>query len=144
VAGFRRAVVFGVALIAAATAAGVVFGAQLVTNAKTAKAAAVPVRTQEPTAAVFADQFASAANARSAMIGDGGTIGHVSCVEGSRASYACSFVRSRPGRGSSCAILRWTQNPFSAFVVQRAGRVAPPPAECGPVTNVLHVLGTSG
>ena len=90
-------------------------------------------------------QLAGATNARSVELG-GGTIAHVSCLQGSPRSYACSFVRTSPSKGSSCgvAILLWTPEGNSTFTVQTAGRVALAPDECGPVTKVLHVLGTSG
>ncbi len=71
---------------------------------------------------------------------------HVSCLAGGDGSYACSYVRTQPGNAGTCgvAILRWTPNGASTFTVQTAGRVALAPEQCGPVTKVLHVLGTSG
>jgi hypothetical protein len=71
---------------------------------------------------------------------------HVSCISGGPGSYACSYVRTLPGNAGTCgvAILRWTPNAASTFTVQTAGRVALAPAQCGPVTKVLHALGSSG
>jgi len=131
----------GAALVVAASAAGVVFGARL-TQGKPAHAAGAVVL-RAPTAAAVAEQLAGATNARSAMTG-GGKLGHVSCIQGSPRSYACSYVRIRSS-ASTCAvaILRWTPKGSSTFTVQTSGRVALTPEQCGPVTKVLHVLGTS-
>ena len=139
----------GATLVAATTVAGVVFAGQLVTQGKTAKAATddMPKAPDAaPDAQTVAVQLAVAANARSRMTAGGGRIDHVSCIQGGPDSYACSYVRTVPSRGNSCAvaILRWTPNPSSTYTVQKAGRVRLAPEACGPVTRVLHVLGTSG
>lgn len=141
---FRLGFLGAAALTVAAVTVGVVFGAQLLTQGKPPPAAAAIVRTP-PTAEAVAVQLAGATNARSAMVG-GGELSHVSCLQGSPRSYACSFVRTTRAKGSSCAvaILSWTPTRASTFTVQTAGRVALAPGECGPVAKVLHVLGTSG
>jgi hypothetical protein len=125
-------------------AASVVFGAQLLTQGTKAARAAI-VLDSPPTAEAVAVQLAGVVNAHAAKVG-GGKIGHVSCLQGSPASYACSYVRIESVKGSSCAlaILRWTPHADSTFTVQTSGRVALAPSECGPVRKVLHVLGTSG
>jgi hypothetical protein len=140
---FRFGLFVAAALIVAAAATGVVFGARLMGPGKAASA--VPIAVAAPTAEAVAAQLAGATNARSAMVG-GGTIAHVSCLHGGARSYACSYVRTSPAKGSSCAvaILLWTPQLASTFTVQTAGRVALAPSRCGPVTKVLHVLGTSG
>lgn len=83
---------------------------------------------------------------RLSAVVDGGRIGQVSCIAGGPGSYVCSYVRA--GANSAvCAVamLAWTpQNLSGMFTVQSSGRVALAAAECGPVTKVLHVLGTSG
>ena len=144
-AGSFRLGAFGAAaLVSAGVAASVVFGAGLTTQGtKAARAATVVDR--PPTAEAVAAQLAGVADAQAAKAG-GGTIEHVSCLQGSPASYACSYVRTVPARGSACAvaILSWTPHGASTFTVQTAGRVALPPGDCGPVRRVLHVLGTSG
>jgi hypothetical protein len=41
-------------------------------------------------------------------------------------------------------MLKWTPEDMArTYTVQSSGRVALMAAECGPVTKVLHVLGTS-
>jgi len=141
---FRFGAVVAAALVAAAVAASVVFGAQLMTQGTKAARAATFV-SRPPTAEAVAEQLAGVANAHAAKVG-GAKIGHVSCIQGSPSSYACSYVRIVPAKGSSCAvaILRWTPHADSTFSVQTSGRVDLAPAECGPVRKVLHVLGTSG
>ena len=70
----------------------------------------------------------------------------VSCIEGSVGSYACSFVRALPPQPGVCsvALLRWTPDAGSTYTVTTAGRVDLPATQCGPVTKVMHVLGTGG
>jgi hypothetical protein len=143
---FRLAAVALGALVVAATAAGVVLAARFVSPGRTVNAAPAHLQARGPTAAAVADQLAGASNARSEMTADGRRISHVSCISGGPGSYACSYVRTVPGKGVTCAlaILRWTPSGASTFTVQTAGRVALPPRRCGPVAKVLHVLGTSG
>jgi hypothetical protein len=40
-------------------------------------------------------------------------------------------------------MLKWAPEGASTYTVLQSGRVDLAPAECGPVTKVLHVLGTS-
>ena len=135
---FRFVAVFGT-LIAAATAAGVVLVGGFASSGVAAR-----IQTKPPTAAAVAIQLEGAVNARSGMTG-GGRIDQASCVAGDPGGYACSYVRTvRSERSCGVAILRWTPDADSTFTVQTAGRVALAPSACGPVTKVLHVVGTSG
>jgi hypothetical protein len=143
---FRFVVGVGGAVVVIATAAGVVLAARLVAGGKTALPAAAAAPMRPPTAGAVAGQLAGVANAHATLTGAGGRIEHVSCISGGRGSYACSYVRTVPGNGGVCAValLRWTPHSASTFTVQTSGRVALAPGRCGPVTRVLHALGTSG
>jgi hypothetical protein len=114
------------------------------TNTPAAHAAIAP-RTP-PAAAEVAAQLTGVANNHATLTGAGGRIAQVSCIAGGRGSYACSYVRTIPGNGGICAvaILEWTPDAASTYTVKTSGRVSLPAARCGPVTKVLHVLGTSG
>ena len=138
---FRLAVVVGGATVATAVATGVVFAAQLMTHAPQRAIAARASAQSPPTAAKVARELG-----RLSAVVDGGRIGQVSCVEGDSGSYACSYVRPGPGSAvCALAMLKWTPQDLSgAYTVQSSGRVGLSPADCGPVTKVLHVLGTSG
>ena len=134
--------VVGGATIAAVTATGVVFAAQLMTHAP--RRAAAPVAAAVPTPPTAA-QVARDLAGLSAVV-DGARIGQISCLEGDPGSYVCSYVRA--GAGSAvCAVamLKWT--PFErsrTYTVQTSGRVPLAPSRCGPVQQVLHALGTAG
>jgi hypothetical protein len=147
---FRLAVAVGGAVLAAGTAAGVVFAAGAVSADATARASAQRAPTDvSPSAARVARDLVGSANSAAVSLGSkggGGTIADASCLKGSPGSYACSFVRSVPGKSRDCAvaILNWTPHGDSTYTVQTAGKVALAPEECGPVKKVLHVLGTSG
>jgi len=147
-AGFRLAIALGATVVAAATAAGVVLAAGLVTPAKpsSASAAAPAPARRAPTAEAVAAQLAGVANTHATLTGAGGRIDRVSCVSAAPGSYACSYVRTIPGNGGVCAValLEWTPESQDTYTVQTSGRVALSPARCGPVRKVLHVLGTSG
>jgi hypothetical protein len=136
--------------LAAATAAGVVLAANVVSpghiDRTTTRGSAAP-RTTPPSAARVELELVGATNAAATAMAGGGTIAHASCVEGSPGSYACSFVRTEPGkkaRTCAVAVLSWTPGGDSTYTVVTAGRVALEPGECGPVKKVLHVLGTTG
>jgi len=144
---FRLTVVIGGATIAAATAAGVVFAAQLVTGPRPAVSHARlhRVTTTPPSASEVAQHLVGVSNAHAMAIGSSVRIGKASCVEGDPGNYACSYVRGASPNARVCAIamLRWTPKGASTYTVLQSGRVDLAPAECGPVTKVLHVLGTS-
>jgi hypothetical protein len=144
--GFRLAVVIGGVTIAAATATGVVLAGHFV-NPPHALAHAAVQKTARvtPTTSQVEHHLAGVVNVNSEAIGKAVRIEHVSCISGSPGSYACSYVRSTPSRPGICsvAILNWTPDGDSTYTVMTAGRVALSAAACGPVTKVLHVLGTS-
>jgi hypothetical protein len=144
-AGFRLVVALGATVVAVVTATTVVFAAQLMTpdRATPSASAAAPV---PPSAAAVAGELAGVTNAHATLTGEGGRIGHVSCVSAAPGAYACSYVRTIPGNGGICAValLRWTPDGADTFTVQTSGQVALPAAQCGPVKKVMHVLGTSG
>jgi len=146
----------GGAFVAAATAAGVVLAANLVTTSHVRPghraASSRPelivrktVKDAPPAARVVETDFVDVANAHSAAIGSTAKIGKASCVQGDPGSYACSFVRAAPPKPSVCAvaILKWTPGSLSTYSVQTTGRVPLAPSQCGPVQKVLHVLGNS-
>ena len=147
---FRLAVVVGSAIIAATTAVGVVFAAQLVSRPHQARAAkrasARPATPTPPSAREVERHFVGVNNAHAAQIKSRARIGNASCVQGNPGSYVCSFVRTVPPKPAVCAVamLKWTPTGTSTYTVEQAGRVALPAAQCGPVQKVLHVLGTSG
>lgn len=139
---FRLVVVVGGATVAATIATGVVFAAGMMTHpVRQAVPSARPAVQRPPTAARVARELSQL----SAVV-DSGRIGQVSCLEGDPGSYVCSYVRA--GANSAvCAVamLKWTPLDLSrSYAVQSSGRVSLAAAECGPVTKVLHVLGTSG
>jgi hypothetical protein len=144
-AGFRLVVAIGATVVAVVTATAVVFAAQLMApdRATPAASAAAPV---PPSASSVAGQLAGVTNAHATLTGEGGRIGHVSCIAAAPGAYACSYVRTIPGNGGVCAValLRWTPDTADTFTVQTSGQVALPAAQCGPVKKVMHVLGTSG
>jgi len=143
---FRLTVVIGGATIAAATAVGVVFAAQLVTGPRPAASHAHVHRmtTTPPSASEVAQHLVGVSNAHAMATGSSVRIGKASCVEGDPGNYACSYVRGvSTGRVCAIAILKWTPKGASTYTVLQSGRVDLAPAECGPVTKVLHVLGTS-
>ena len=138
---FRLAVVVGGAIVAATVATGVVFAAHLMTHAPRRAAAPIHVTAPSPpSAAKVASELS-----KLSVVGDGGRIGQVSCLQGAPGSYVCSYVRAA-GESAVCAVamLKWTPEDLSrTYIVQTSGRVSLSPAECGPVKRVLHVLGTS-
>ena len=140
---FRLAVVVGGTTIAAATAVGVVFAAQLVTGPRPAVPHAQ--RVTPPSAAEVVQHLVGVSNAHAMATGSAARIGKASCVEGDPGSYVCSYVRGvSPGdRVCAVAMLKWTPNGESTYTVLQSGRVDLAPGDCGPVTKVLHVLGTS-
>jgi hypothetical protein len=145
---FELTLLLGGAMVAAVTALTVVFGSDLVVDANAnAPAALVAIDPRTPPAAEQVERdLVGLTNAHSLAIGSAARIGHASCVSGGPGSYACSYVRIVPPGSGVCAValLRWTPNKASTYTVTTAGRVALPANECGPVTKVLHVLGTSG
>jgi hypothetical protein len=133
-------------VVAAIAALSVVFGAELVTSTNAPAAVAATDPRTPPTAAQVEQDLVGLANTHSVAIGSAARIRHASCVSGSPGSYACSYVRIVPPGGGVCAValLRWTPDRASTYTVTTAGRVSLPPEQCGPVTKVLHVLGTTG
>jgi hypothetical protein len=138
-------------------AASVVFAAQFVTGPHQARAAAasasrarhleisVVARRDPPSAREVAQDFLDVNNAHATAIGSAARFGKVSCLQGDPGSYVCSYVRTVPPSAGVCAVamLKWTPDATSTYTVQTAGRVSLTPAACGPVTKVLHALGTS-
>ena len=124
--------------MAAATAAGVVLAAQVISGPTRTAAAARTTSRPAPTAAEVARDLVGVTT-----LAQGEWISRVSCVEGSTGSYVCSFARPQ---ADACAVamLKWTPDRPSMFTVQAAGRVLLAAEECGPVTEVLHALGASG
>ncbi len=142
---YRLAIVVGTTTTATALAVAVVFGAQLVSG--TPRPAAAATSSPSPPSAVdVARELAGLINAHSKAIGSAARIGRVSCVQGGPGSYACSYVRVVPPAAGVCAValLRWTPHTASTYTVGTVGRVALSPGACGPVTKVLHVVGSSG
>jgi len=142
-------VVVGGATIAAATAVGVVFAAQLVTGPRHVVAHPQRVtnaqRVTPPSAVEVAQHLVGVSNAHAMATGSAARIGKASCVEGDPGSYVCSYLRVSPASAGVCAVamLKWTPNGQSTYTVLNSGRVDLAPGDCGPVTKVLHVLGTS-
>lgn len=143
---FEVTLLAGGAVVAAVAALTVVFGSQLVTDTSPPAALAAIAPRTPPSAEQVEQDLVGLANTYSLDIGSAARIGRTSCVSGSPGSYACSYVRIVPPDRGVCAValLRWTPNAASTYTVTTAGRVALPAEECGPVTKVLHVLGTSG
>jgi hypothetical protein len=94
---------------------------------------------EAPTPSEFAHLFAGLTNQMAAAQGDGGRIGNVDCVQGSRGHYMCSYGIFRESRPVECHVMqaRWTPAAIDSFHVEMSGRVG----RCGSLREALRSLG---
>ena len=90
-----------------------------------ARAAATPAESP-PSAAEFATEVMSAANAYASSLGRTVRLGHADCVQASPGHYMCSYDARAPGRKAACHIIqaRWTPRSESTITVTLSTRVA--------------------
>ena len=115
------------ALLVAATAAALASGSAL-------SARSVP----SPSAADFAQQFRTLANAFALSQGYPVRVVHPDCVEAAPRHYMCAYATRRPGFAEECRLMqaKWNPDATSPITITLAGRVP----VCGSLRVVLDSL----
>jgi hypothetical protein len=91
-----------------------------------------------PSAADFAQQFRTLANAFALSQGYPVRVVHPDCVEASPRHYMCAYATRRPGFAEECRLMqaKWTPEAASPITITLAGRVP----VCGSLRAALASL----